>query len=857
LHKLQRLGQLQCLLRQLPAEQLQSPAVAHSLVSMLLQHLQVPELQGACCACLHQLLTQLFDTLRSTQHERGQHSGRKPAVTAKQQQQQQQERLLEKLMAALLPELLPPTVAALVQCAEAAAGRMQVQQQLGLWDLHPSAAPEAAAAALAAAGAAGGGSGAASIPPLDLPSTWSPVTLLQYILESASRAGLGILMDLLPPLPVLSAASRRQVWNSKQLLALVPWFARRAGSMSASSRRRAAQYLLDKLRQGPSSLFCTVAPSNTPSGPTTQLQPGTMEVGSNGPAGVQSETLLLPSMASASFELARLGAELSDAHVMQLAAELLAVVGPMDPDVITLKHTTVAGLQGAGSTNSSGSGSKHTDRTTFPAKGVLGLLVSSLFDADTRIVSTAQATLSAFVATVDSDALQQLLQPPAPVDSSNTAKSLQARVQTAAAAAGRAEALLLQSYVSTYINSQGTYNSSSTTTPEATAEALQAAASAELWSPDGKQHKQWLCQLSSTLLRACGGVRDVTVAPRRSGRSAAAAANTPATVAVLALLADAAALCPQLAELLLPFAVLKLCESDNSGADVPGVGSQGWAARLGAAAAAGLQLDSLSSSAASAWQSADSTAGTWASTGPGAGTGSGAAGGIDTHCYKVLLACLEHNRSTHQLAWQAMPVDPAPAAVSWHRCFCLHIDYLAVAAAAMAVKAYFTAMLYVEQWCAEVSKAGLNPFQGAAADCGLRQLQQLAGMAGDHANGVAGGMQAQQQQLLEQLMLECYNNVNEPDGVYAVVHAFGSPASQLQLLQHQQQWAAVLGGQDAFLQAAVLQATPQQAMRAHATGELRCPSVQFGPSSHTDPRRTRFKASRFCRTAGTVALTIE
>lgn len=826
MHKLQRLGQLQCLLRQLPAAELQSPAVAHSLVSMLLQHLQVPELQGACCSCLHQLLTQLFDALRATQHDQGaaqgQQGSRKSAVTAKQQQQQQQERVLEELMAALLPELLPPTVAALVQCVEAAAGRMQEQQQLDLWLLHPSAAPAAAAAsALAAAPAAGSGRSAASIPPLDLPSTWAPVMLLQYILESASHAGLGILMDLLPPLPVLAAASRRQVWNSKQLLALVPWFARQVGSMSASSRRRAAQYLLDKLRQDPSNLFCTVAARDTQDGPTSQHQAGNREVRSNAPEGLQSETLLQPGMVSASFELARLGAELSDTHVMQLAAEHLAVVGPMDPDVITLKHTAVTGLQGAGSTNTSSSGSKHTDRTTFPAKAVLSLLVSSLFDADTHIVSTAQATLSAFVATVDLDTLKQLLQPPARVDSSEAGNGLQARVSTAAAATGRAEALLLQSYVSTYILSPGTCGSSSTLSHEATAEALEAAASAELWSPQGKQHKQWLCQLSSTLLRACGGVHGGTVATRRSGRTAASAASIPATAAVLALLADAAVLCPQLAELLLPFAVLKLCESDNSGADVPGVGSQGWAARLGAAAAAGLKLDSLSSSAASAWQSADSTAGAWASTGPAAAAGGGAAGGVDTHCYKVLLACLEHNRSVYQLAWKAMPTDPAPTAVSWHRCFCLHIDYLAAAAAAMAVKAYFTAMLYVEQWCAEVSKAGLNPFQGAAADCGLRQLQQLAGMAGDTAdvaNGVPSGMQAKQQQLLEQLLLECYNNVNEPDGVYAVVYAFGSPASQLQLLQHQQQWAAVLGGQDAFLQAAALQATPQHAARAHATG---------------------------------------
>jgi hypothetical protein len=146
----------------------------------------------------------------------------------------------------------------------------------------------------------------------------------------------------------------------------------------------------------------------------------------------------------------------------------------------------------------------------------------------------------------------------------------------------------------------------------------------------------------------------------------------------------------------------------------------------------------------------------------------------------------------------------------------------------MAVEAYFTALLYVEQWCAEMQQGGTNPFQGAVADSGIRQLQQLAGLGASGVGGVQqDALQAQQQPLLEQLLLDLYSHVNEPDGVYALVAAFGSPASQLQLLQHEQQWAAVLGGQDALLQAAVLQRhqQPQQVSSLHVTGEAQASNL--------------------------------
>lgn len=829
LHKLQRMGQLQCLLRQLPVHELQSPAVARSLVSILLQSLQVPELQGVCCSCLQQLLAALFAVLPAVLDEQGRavnvgkFAEKKPVLSAKQQQQQAQQQAHEELIKALLKELMPPIVAALVQCIETAAAGLQLQQQQQLWAMQTGTAA-------AAAGALGVLCSPAGAAPLDLSSTQAPVSLLLSASMFLFTKGMGMLLDLLPPLPVLSAAAKRQGWNTQTIYHLLPWFVERAAGMSPSSRHRAAQELLSKLRQHPSQITGNQQDMWQHGGraPDVLLKPGNREIQVVAEDRDPVEYVPYPSIVTASFQLARLGAELCDAHVMQLAAELLALIGPMDPDVITLDHAAAdySSSTGSGHHHYSHSGtpskatSAHADRTTFPLKAVLKLLVNGLFAEQPQVVSTAQDTLEALVSVVDSSALKQVLEPAA------RPQRLAANVEYPE----RDKGLLLQSYVSTYILSPGSSNFGGPV-PGAVAAALEAAASAELWSAAGKPYKQWLCRLSSTLLRACGGVQDTGAAAvtRRTGRLAAVAANIPATAAVLALLADAAAISPQLAKLLLPHAVLKLCESDNSGADVPGAGSQGWAARLGAAAAAGLQLDSLTGSPAATWRADTAVGSAWG----GAGTvgDDGAAdsdrtGEVDVRCYSVLLTCLEHNHSIHQIALSSMPCDPAPAPVAWQRCFCLHLDYLAVAAAAMAVQAYFTALLYVEQWCSEMQQEGRNPLQGAVADTGIQQLQQLAGLGASTAagatnavSGVQHAVQQEQQQLLEHLLLQLYSNVNEPDGVYAVVAAFGSPASQLQLLQHEQQWAAVLGGQDALLQAATMQAAQQQSRSLHMTGE--------------------------------------
>lgn len=817
LHKLQRLGQLQCLLRQLPDTQLVEPSVARSLIGMLLQNLQVPELQGFCCSCLQQLLVVYSNALPTLYDEQGRsvcagQSADKAALSAKEKQLQARSKAREQLVELLLKELLPPVVAALVQCVEAAADGLQLQQQQQLWALQVNGA----AAAPGAAGLAGGSA------PLDLPSSLAPVSTLLSTCSFLQTKGMGHLtLDLLPPLPVLAAAAAQQGWQSHTMPFLLPWFVEHAASMTASSRQRAAQELLSKLRQDPDELFWSKHDLWRLSGqaPDVMLQPG-----NRGLKYIATdrhyfdEQVPCPHLVTASFELARLGAQLGDSHVMRLAAELLAVIGPMDPDVITLDHAAAAAAGWGSSsgvhhvyTHSTSSSSvsaaaSHADRTAFPLKAVLELLVDSLFDEQPHVVSTAQDSMAALVSAVGDDVMQSALQPP-------TRKPDQE--------AQEPDRRLLQSYVNTYIGSRGSTSSKQVAAPGAVAAALQAAASVELWSPVGKPYGQWLCGLSSTLLRACGGVQD-TAAPavtRRTGRSAAAAASIPATAAVLALLADAAAINPQLAELLLPHAVLKLCGSDHSGADVPGAGSQGWAARLGAAASGGLQLDSLTGSPAATWQADGAVAGAWGSGGVGTAAACRTVG-VDPACYSVLLACLEHNRSVHQGALSSMPCDPAPAPVAWQRCFCLHLDYLAVAAAAMAVKAYFTALLYVEHCCSELQREGRNPFQGTVADSGIMQLQQLAGVG--TANGVSSAQQPvekQQQQLLESLLLQLYSNINEPDGVYAVVAAFGSPASQLQLLQHEQRWAAVLGRQDALLQAAVLQPLgQQQGGSLHITG---------------------------------------
>jgi hypothetical protein len=160
-----------------------------------------------------------------------------------------------------------------------------------------------------------------------------------------------------------------------------------------------------------------------------------------------------------------------------------------------------------------------------------------------------------------------------------------------------------------------------------------------------------------------------------------------------------------------------------------------------------------------------------------------------------------------------------PPAVHWSKVYCLPLDYMEVAAAAMAASAYFMALLYIEHWAEEqygalqlVNAAGQPTTALATAAAGSnaggslvaqlqywRSQQQQVNPPGSTLTGQSAG---QQQDVLERLLLDFYAHVNEPDGLYAVAAAFGGRSSRLQLAKHEGQWSTVVSSQDQVMQAA-------------------------------------------------------
>lgn len=825
IHQLQRLAQVDTLVHKLDQHEATAPAVARYLVSLLLQLMRTPALQSNCCFLLEVLFQLLYQAASAADQAappaaagKGASKEEKAAAKAAHEQQQQQ----QQLAVALLEQLLPPAVATLVQCVERAAAAKQLQQQQELW-----ASTSSTGAGMSALTAA-----------LDLPSNLPPVRTLLTLLQKPPRALLRVVqtLDLLPPLPVLAApvALQQKLQQGVKLTHRVVQFADRAAGMAGSSRLRVIQAITAQLQGNVEDIYVggverhsqeAAAGSGAAEGEGSasssrrassagernqskedsrvdeqqglgKNRPPAAAAGCN--AGVNN-MVVDPAVVAAAFKIAKLGAQLGDKGVTELSGHLLALAGPLDPNIITFDAAA-----GAAGSCCNGGGSDAESRaqleecTAFPMQAVLQHLVDCMFHHKPHVVAVAQQTLAHLMKTSKAAAVLQSLH--------QAGQGRGSDVSSTAAS----DSALLSSYLSVYAVAADPSQSASQREVDQTAavQALSAVVSADLWSPVGKTYGSWLCGLCSAVLTACA------TAGSTLNEAGSTAGDTP--VGLLQLLADAAALQPQLAELLLPHALLALCSSDGSGAEIPGIASTGLSAKLGACITEGLQLGSSSSNsgvqgAASLFNASDSSG----SSGNGTYVGSS----IDVRCLSVLLSCLEHNRLVHRAAYLAMPgSSQPPPAVSWQRCYCLHINYLDVAAAAMACKAYFTALRYIEHWCEEqYGRLTLNPAGGSGTYGGvqllqLQQLQQLAGLDGSSSGAGGTGSvavdqaQRQQQDLLERMLLDLYSNVNEPDGIYAVAAAFSSTSSQLHLLQHEQQWASVLGAEDALLQGSAVQA---------------------------------------------------
>ena len=160
-----------------------------------------------------------------------------------------------------------------------------------------------------------------------------------------------------------------------------------------------------------------------------------------------------------------------------------------------------------------------------------------------------------------------------------------------------------------------------------------------------------------------------------------------------------------------------------------------------------------------------------------------------------------------------MKAAPACQQVYW-----LGLDYLKVASAALRSSACFMALLYIEEWCKETHGA-LSLGEDKLRDQVCQQLLRLSSSClfpSPYAVQVVAHpvataillMSADAHSLLqdtlpvaEQLLLDIFSQVNEPDGIYAIAQSH-KMASQLRLFEHEGSWSKALLGYDLLQQSA-------------------------------------------------------
>ena len=103
------------------------------------------------------------------------------------------------------------------------------------------------------------------------------------------------------------------------------------------------------------------------------------------------------------------------------------------------------------------------------------------------------------------------------------------------------------------------------------------------------------------------------------------------------------------------------------------------------------------------------------------------------------------------------------------------VDYLDLAAAAARCGAHFTALLYVEAW-QEAAHGWLAPLDSTAPAASAATSAATAnGSGGSGGRGTSGGGDGaaggDKAEAVRRLLLDIYSQINEPDGIYAVVRS--------------------------------------------------------------------------------------
>lgn len=156
--------------------------------------------------------------------------------------------------------------------------------------------------------------------------------------------------------------------------------------------------------------------------------------------------------------------------------------------------------------------------------------------------------------------------------------------------------------------------------------------------------------------------------------------------------------------------------------------------------------------------------------------------------------------------------DELPSPLAWPRVYYLDVDYLAAAKAAQQCSAFFTSLLYVEHWCEQ-------------------QFGELTLGAPDFSD-------EDQVPLHEQLLLNVYAKINEPDGIYGVARTHKA-ASQLRLYEHEGSWGKALGAYDDLLRGDVSGggSGAEGGLQGEALGSLQADIFRQGGGERLGARR--------------------
>ena len=127
----------------------------------------------------------------------------------------------------------------------------------------------------------------------------------------------------------------------------------------------------------------------------------------------------------------------------------------------------------------------------------------------------------------------------------------------------------------------------------------------------------------------------------------------------------------------------------------------------------------------------------------------------------LLLRCLNHLRGRYLDAMEGSKVFSC--AKKWQKVYWFDIDYLILAGKAVECRAYFSALIYIEEWCQQENN-GILDLSVAIKD---------------------------QNHLVRRLLLEIYSHINEPDGLYAVACS-NDLLSQFRRSERERDWNQML-----------------------------------------------------------------